>query len=181
MITHDEPWQVFSENGEAVVGASASRDEFNQDPSLIVGASQVWLWQRSLDGIEVLLQKRASTKKAWPGCYEASVAGHIDASESPVESAVREAREELGVDMDAGRLIYLFSLRTPLAESEIDHVYAYEVDADFVAKFADGEVESVEWMPLSVLRERLKSPDEFKIVNQGNGYFSLLLDYLTKL
>lgn len=180
-MVHDEPWQVFAENGIAVTGFSAHREEFDHDTSLIVGASHIWLWRRGASEIEVLLQKRATTKKTWPGYYDISAAGHIDAGETPVESAVREAKEELGTEIDADKLLYLFSLRTPLAKSEIDHVYIYEVDDAFVPEFHDGEVESVEWLSLSDFQERLKTPEEHQIVNQGDGYFTLLLAHFSKL
>ncbi len=180
-MVHDEPWQVFAENGTAIAGFSAHREEFDRDASLIVGASHIWLWRRGASEIEVLLQKRAATKKTWPGYYDISAAGHIDAGESPIESAVRETKEELGVEIDADKLLYLFSLRTPLATSEIDHIYVYEVDDVFAPKFHDGEVESVEWLSLNDLRERLKNPEEHQIVNQGEGYFMLLLAHFSTL
>ena len=180
-MVHDEPWQVFAENGTSIAGFSARREEFDRDASLIMGASHIWLWRRGASEIEVLLQKRAATKKTWPGYYDISATGHIDADETPVESAVREAKEELGAEIDADKLLYLFSLRTPLAKSEIDHVHAYEVNDTFVPEFHDGEVESVEWLSLSDFQERLKTPEEHQIVNQGRGYFMLLLDHLGKL
>ena len=180
-MVHNEPWQVFARNGEAIAGLSAHREEFNHDETLIMGASHVWLWRRGAGEINVLLQKRAATKKTWPGHYDISAAGHIDAGETAIESAVREAKEELGVEIDADKLLYLFSLRTPLSEGEIDHVYTYEVDNTFVPKFHDGEVESVEWLGLNDFQERLRTPEEYQIVNQGEGYFVLLLAHFSTL
>ena len=45
----------------------------------------------------VLLQRRALSKESWPGQWDISVAGHVEAGESAMEAIVREAREELGL------------------------------------------------------------------------------------
>ena len=46
---------------------------------------------------EVLLQRRQGTK-LWPG-YLALPAGHIDEGENAYDAAIREAREELGIEI----------------------------------------------------------------------------------
>lgn len=179
-MSHDEPWQVFALNGEAEVGRSARRKDFTDD--LIMGASHLWIWRRNNAGkVEVLLQKRALSKKTWPGYDDISAAGHIDAGETPIESAVREAKEEIGLDVDPQKLYYIFSLRTPLVLNEIDHVYLYESPDNFVPSFDDGEVESTEWLSLDELRVRTSDPEKYHLVDQGDGYFSLLLSSIEKL
>ena len=45
---------------------------------------------------EVFLQKRSMTKDTWPGAWDSSASGHLDAGEGYDEAAVREVREELG-------------------------------------------------------------------------------------
>lgn len=177
---HNEPWQVYAENG-ASLNYSATRQEFAEDESMIMGASHVWLWRRGESGIEVLLQKRATSKVTWPGYYDVSVAGHIDGGESPIGAAVREAKEEIGIDINADTLHYLFSLRTPLTPNEINHVYTLEIDMDFTPKFDDGEVELVEWIPLDAYKSRVANPVRYNMINQGRGYFTLLIDYLDTL
>jgi len=60
------------------------------------------LWHRCMhlwvvtDAGEVLLQRRARAKAAWPGMLDATAAGHLTAGESVLEG-LREAEEELGV------------------------------------------------------------------------------------
>lgn len=51
-----------------------------------------------MDGDNVLLQKRKGSK-LWPGYY-ALPAGHIDEGENQYDALVREAREELGIEID---------------------------------------------------------------------------------
>lgn len=50
---------------------------------------------------EVLLQRRARSKKTWPGVWSNSVCGHPTLEESPTQAAVRRAAYELGLDIPA--------------------------------------------------------------------------------
>lgn len=52
----------------------------------------------------LLLQKRALLKASWAGFWDTSVGGHVGAGEDPLQSALRECREELGIDLPASRL-----------------------------------------------------------------------------
>lgn len=65
----------------------------------LVPASYVLL----LRGREALLQRRHGTGYM-DGHWVAGAAGHVEAGETAREAAVREAREELGVDIEAGDL-----------------------------------------------------------------------------
>ena len=65
----------------------------------LVPASYVLL----LRGREVLLQRRQNTGYM-DGFWVAGAAGHVEPGETSRQAAVREVREELGVDIDAGNL-----------------------------------------------------------------------------
>jgi len=41
----DELWQVYNNNGAAVDGKGAPREEFNADTSLIMGTAHIWFWK----------------------------------------------------------------------------------------------------------------------------------------
>ena len=52
---------------------------------------------------KILLQKRKGSK-LWPGYY-ALPAGHIDEGENQYEALIREAKEELGIEIDLNNII----------------------------------------------------------------------------
>ena len=52
---------------------------------------------------KILLQKRKGSK-LWPGYY-ALPAGHIDEGENQYDALIREAQEELGIDIDPKNII----------------------------------------------------------------------------
>jgi len=49
---------------------------------------------------EVFLQKRSMTKDTFPGAWDSSSSGHLDCGENYDDCAIREVREELGVNLN---------------------------------------------------------------------------------
>lgn len=47
---------------------------------------------------DILLQKRLETKKSFPGCWDTSAGGNVAYGESYEDAALRELREEAGIE-----------------------------------------------------------------------------------
>lgn len=174
-MAHSEPWQVFDESGEPIAGRGVGRAELATDSNLIVAASHVWIWRRSGAVTEILLQKRASDKKTWSSHWDISAAGHVDMNETFVQSAIRECKEEINLEVTKEQLYFAFALRTPLDKQELDAVFLYELqhdDTDF--SFNDGEVEELKWVSVSEFADMIRNPTEHTLVPQGDEYFGLL-------
>lgn len=58
------------------------------------------------DKEEILLQRRQGTK-LWPG-FLALPAGHIDEKENAYEAVIREAKEELGIEISINNIVDTF-------------------------------------------------------------------------
>lgn len=87
---------IVDENGEPT-GVVKERSLVHRDGDLH-RTSHVWILRHKKNGgFDVLLQKRSQEKDSFPGCYNISAAGHIDAGDGYVESALRELKEELGL------------------------------------------------------------------------------------
>ena len=71
---------------------------------------------------ETLIQKRSSTKKSNPNKW-AICAGHIDVNEPIINACIREAKEELGVDISIENVI-LFDKE--LVQEESNHHIAHK-------------------------------------------------------
>lgn len=56
------------------------------------------------------MQKRSATKKSHPNCWDISGAGHIRAEESVIDGAIRELKEELGVETKKKDLQYVATI-----------------------------------------------------------------------
>ncbi|MFA6957809.1 MAG: NUDIX domain-containing protein [Thermoanaerobaculia bacterium] len=115
----------------------------------------------------VLLQLRASTKVNHPSLWDVSVAGHVDAGETAVEAAIREAREELGIALRADELRHIATLRERVVieegiyvDNEIEEVYLVRRDVDRAALVLQAsEVDDVALVPLDQFRERVAERD----------------------
>lgn len=118
--------------------------------------SHVWIFRKKGDGVQVLLQKRSANKDSYPGCYDISSAGHIPAGCDFIPSALRELKEELGVDICAEELLYCgqrhFTFEQEFhgelfRDNQVSNVYALWLDKeaeDFVLQ--EEEISAVRWM-----------------------------------
>ena len=120
--------------------------------------SHVWLLRRRSEGVEVLLQKRSDNKDSFPGKFDTSSAGHIQAGDEPLESALRELKEELGIHAESADLQFAGKFPISFArefhgkifrDEEIAFVYIYDhpVEIDHLTLQKE-EVEEVQWFDL---------------------------------
>lgn len=92
----------------------------------------VHVWFYTASG-NILLQKRAEAKETFPGLWDVSVAGHIQAGETPPQAAIRESREETGLAITTGDLHFLGRFRSEhrhpggLLDREFHHCYLAEL------------------------------------------------------
>ena len=174
---HDNDlWQVYADNDTPIPGKGATHEAFDADPTLIMGNAHIWFWKKSADSdIEIMLQKRGPTKKR-PGWYHISAGGHINVGETPIEAAVREAKEEMGFDIDPAKLCFLHTTRVhPKTMRDIMNVYLYQLHGNEEFTHPDGEVESFEWFALNDFKEMIKDPEGHKLVPMGQLYFGTLV------
>jgi isopentenyl-diphosphate delta-isomerase type 1 len=134
----EELYDVLDEEG-GVVGR-ATRKQVHSDPSLIHRAVHVLVFRS--DG-RLILQKRVKQKDVAPGKWDTSVGGHVDAGEGYESAAVREMKEELGIEGMELEHLYDFKYRS---EKESEDVRTYRIIYDGPVKPNDFEIEKVrEW------------------------------------
>ncbi len=91
----------------------------------------IYLIVRDKNG-DILLQRRQGTK-LWPG-YLALPAGHIDEGELAYEAAIREAREELGIEVGVDDLV------EPFVVNRRNKSISSYFDVYFIVKKYKGEI-----------------------------------------
>ena len=115
-----------------------------------------WTWVYNSKN-EILVQKRASSKKLYPDYWDMSCAGHIDAGESIVQGVIREAKEEIGIDVKEEDLEFIFEYIED-KNGELGQVYFIKVDKEideFVLQ--KEEVSEVKWVKLDEFKEMIFS------------------------
>ena len=96
----DELIDILNNKGE-FTGITALKSEAHKN-GWYHATVHVWFYT---DKKQILLQQRASTKKVFPSLWDVSVAGHIGVGESIIDSAIRESKEEIGIEISKKQLI----------------------------------------------------------------------------
>ncbi len=156
----NELLQLVDRRGNPV--GTAVRSECHGNPELIQAVVHLHLFDS--EG-RMYLQKRAASKDIFPGRWDTSVGGHVTPGETPDQAIRREAREELGIDLDgSGGVGGLERLEA--------YIYSDETETEFVVPFQyvfagvpqpnPEEVEDGAFFELEDIRRRLREhPDEF--------------------
>ena len=128
--------------------------------------AHIWVMRDTARGAQVLMQKRSRNKDSYPGFFDTSAAGHIQAGDEPLESAQRELFEELGIAAKPEELTYVGNIRIrfeavfhnkPFRENEYSWVYLYREPVDAASlHLQESEVEEVRWFDLDGLAERAR-------------------------
>ena len=118
--------------------------------------AHLWLLRKKDGRIQVLLQKRSANKDSHPGCYDISSAGHIPAGVDYKPSAIRELKEELGVDGEEKDLVFCSDRKIAwddtfhgkiFRDRQVSRVFRMWLDLPEDRFIVDpNEVESVCWM-----------------------------------
>ena len=159
---------VCDEKGQPA-GGIVSREKAHRD-GIRHRTAHVWVIREVKGRIQVLLQKRSANKESFPGMYDTSSAGHIPAGCEPLDSALRELREELGIEAGEGQLCYLGAICNRyeaqfrgkiFRDNEYCSVYLYRepLDAESLHLQAE-EVERVDWFDLEQVREEIEHSRE---------------------
>ena len=112
---------------------------------------------------EVLCHKRADCKKMFPGLWDVIIGGHTNRGELYEEAAIREAAEEIGINIDSSQLVEIGKWKGVANPSEPNN---REVIKIFAAKYDGGieslnvekkEISELKFIPLAELKEISKN------------------------
>ena len=144
-----------------VIG-TVPRAQVHGNPALQHRAVHVLVYDRRG---ALLLQKRAAGKEIAPGQWDTSVGGHLAVGESYPAAAVREAREELGLEVGAERL-----------EARHEYVWRSAVETEHVRTFrlrSDGPFTAP---PEEIEELRFWTPEELRAAI-GSGLLTAVLEH----
>ncbi len=169
-----EMLDVFDINGN-LLGAESRAFCHSENPGVYHKA--VWIWLKNSNG-QVLVQKRSRLKKKSPLKWDMPVAGHVDAGESPLQTCVREAKEELGIEVAESDFVFLKEIVNQRGW-ELSQVYVLKTDIEEnQMTLQEEEVEQVKWLRFADF-EKLIYSDEF--CNHSKEYRGWVVEILKKI
>jgi isopentenyldiphosphate isomerase len=179
-----ELFDVTDEKG-IPTGKIVSREEAHEK-GILHRTAHIWIIRKKETSYEVLLQKRSANKDSFPLMYDTSSAGHIQAGDEPLESALRELFEELGIRAKKEELSFVGIFRKQFEkefhgkafrDNEVSFVYVYNKEVDetsFVLQ--KEEVEGVKWFDIFTVYEGCKHRDgTFCVPTEG---IKMIMNYL---
>ncbi|MFH0740167.1 MAG: NUDIX domain-containing protein [bacterium] len=139
-------------------------------------ASHIWIYNSKG---EILLQLRAKTKKLFPNKWDVSAAGHIAAGEDPLATAIRETKEELGLEVCNKDLEFITIYQKEItlggiSNKEFYYVYLYKYDGSPSSLVLQtDEVSEIKFVPIEELEKELKNNPE-KFTPHGDYWFLMI-------
>jgi len=108
---------------------------------------------------DLFLQKRSRWKDRQPSRWDSSAAGHLNAGDDYAETALREVREELGVDVASVELITKIEA-CAMTGWEFVHLFKARHEGPF--RLSPAEIETGGFFPIYVVREWIaRRPEDF--------------------
>ncbi len=168
---------IYDSQGNSL-GITKSREEAHSK-GLWHRAAHVWIINSKK---ELLIQKRSHQMDDHPDKWDISAAGHVCAGEDDVTAALRETKEEIGLNLDKSDLLQIgevkyMSLREGYINNEINTIYIVkrELDPTKIVKQKE-EVSEVKLIPNKELQKIIESEDS-SFVSHPKEY-KLLFDYI---
>ncbi len=145
----------------------------------------VHVWIMNSQG-QFLIQKRSPQKDSDPNRWDISVAGHISAGETSIDTVVKEVWEEIGTHLKKSDFKYLFTTISQSVQkngmfinNEFDDVYLAKLDLD-ISKIVlqKEEVVEVKWVDQKVLSDAYSRKDSSYVLHEEE--YAKLLEYLNR-
>ncbi|CAL2092062.1 NUDIX hydrolase [Tenacibaculum sp. 190524A05c] len=145
----------------------------------------VHIWLFTKEG-KILLQKRALSKKVFPGLWDISVAGHIAAGEVIETAALREVEEEIGFNILPENLIKIGTRKhqvnhaNGIIDNEFHHVFISELNVPVSAlRIQESEVAELKLFNLDILNNT--SQYENVLLPEYSAYYNSVFNAINSL
>jgi len=161
---------VLVDEQDRVVGFGEKMEVHKQ--GLLHRAFSVFIF-RNREQLELLLQRRHSTKYHCPNLWTNTCCSHPRPDEEIMVAAARRLKEEMNIEVELkyrGVFQYIAKFDNGLIENEVDHVFVGVCDLDMVSPNPE-EVSEYRWESVQKIEYELrKNPENF------TPWFGLALD-----
>src|ERR1700690_2946876 len=110
---------------------------------------------------ELWIPRRTTTKRIFPLCLDVSMGGHVESGEDYEAALLREAREELNINVEE-EVIKCIARLTPATHRVSAFMKVYEIHMNTIPDYNKSDFIECYWMRPSVLLNRIAAGDRAK-------------------
>ena len=133
----------------------------------------VHIWIMNKEG-KFLVQKRTKSRKRFPNMWSLT-AGAVDTGETSVEGAIREAKEEIGINIEKEEFELILSIKR---KHNFLDIWLVRKDIDLKdIVMQEEEVQEVKWVTKEELEEMIKNDE---VAGTVTLYYKMCFDILEK-
>ncbi|TVZ14497.1 NUDIX hydrolase [Maribacter sp. MAR_2009_72] len=173
----DELIDILNEDGSAT-GTSQMKSIAHAE-GLFHATVHIWFFTKRG---QILLQKRSITKDTFPGLWDVSVAGHIGFGETALYTAIREVKEEIGLDIQKEQLIKIGIFKSvqnhsnTLLDCEFHHTYISEISVPVTSLIKQqSEVDELKLLSLETFQTEVENINTTQYVPHSLQYYSTII------
>lgn len=172
----EEFFDVLNEKGN-FIGKTESREKCHKEG----------LWHKAVvvfiinSKNQVLLQRRRPNKRMWPNMWDVTAGGHVLAGEFGFEAIIREAKEELGIELNKNEMTFLGSSistnnKADIINKHFNEYYIVNKDLDETRlTLQKEEVSEVKWIDKNDIIQKIKN--NYDEITDKEGCWEYLMKY----
>lgn len=172
----EEFFDVLNEKGN-FTGKTESREKCHKEG----------LWHKAVvvfiinSKNQVLLQRRSPNKRMWPNIWDVTAGGHVLAGEFGFEAIIREAKEELGIELNKNEMTFLGSSistnnKADIINKHFNEYYIVNKDLDETRlTLQKEEVSEVKWIDKNDIIQKIKN--NYDEITDKEGCWEYLMKY----
>jgi len=171
----EEYLDIVDENGD-LTGARELRRVAHEN-GLWHRTVHVYFYRVVSGEIELLVHLRSKLKSSSPNRWDPRFGGHVEAGQTVEETVVKEALEEVGIEISLADLIVGAQRNHDGGNNkEVVNPFYYEFKGDIESlSFDDGEVQEVRWMSIPEIKKDIeRNPDGWN--SSGRGFDAIISD-----
>lgn len=175
---------LIDENGN-LTGQTCDRKIVHKEGLLHMASGLIIIKPNIVNGggYSLLSQQRSYKKDKNAGLWDMTASGHIPSGQKPLESLIREAKEEINLEIDESvKLLGKFWRQEihnngSFIENELDFIYILIKDIDIsTLKIQEEEVENIKYIPISEFKNKLHSHEAVQRKYVWDALFNYIED-----
>lgn len=172
--------QKLYSNGAPILDGGITFEEHieGKNRDYLLGSTIIIIHRHSGNNLEILCQQRASRMMTEPNKWDMH-GGYINYGETPLEAIMREAKEEIGINLNSEKIEFGFTIEQH--DAEISTYYFYDFTGENQEfSFNDKEVQALKWVSFDDFKNNPEKVGIKESLLNNKEFFALSTKILEK-